>query len=65
MEREHFRVNGIANNTMKVQMKKALRKIEGVNDVCIDKGRSTIEVMYNPPATSEAIWECIEGAGQR
>ena len=33
MEREHYMVNGIANENMKTQIKNALEKIDGVNNV--------------------------------
>ena len=35
MEREHYMVNGIANENMKTQIKNALEKIDGVDNVCV------------------------------
>lgn len=63
MERQHYNVNGLANETMKTQMKNALSKIEGVDNVCIDLGRGSVEVIYNPPATKGEIEKCIESTG--
>ena len=39
MEREHYMVNGIANENMKTQIKNALQKIDGVDNVCVDMER--------------------------
>lgn len=63
MERQHYNVNGLANETMKTQMKNALSKIEGVDNVCIDLGCGSVEVIYNPPATKSEIEKCIESTG--
>ena len=65
MEREHYMVNGIANENMKTQIKNALEKIDGVNKVCVDMGRSSVEVIYNNPATSNEIRSCIENTGHK
>lgn len=65
MERNHYIVNGLANELMKTQMKNALEKIEGVNNVCVDLARGSIEVIYNPPATTSQIEQCIENTGHR
>ena len=58
MEREHYNVEGIANANMKTQIRNALEKIDGVNGVCVDSARGTVEVMYNAPATPQEIKEC-------
>lgn len=63
MERKHFNIDGLANENMKTQVKNALRKIDGVSDVCVDLGRGSIEVMYNEPATQQEIQSCIEKTG--
>ena len=60
MEREHYMVNGIANENMKTQIKNALEKIDGVNNVCVDMARGSVEVIYNKPATEQEIRSCIE-----
>lgn len=63
MKREHYIVNGIANENMKTQIKNSLEKIDGVNDVCVDMARGSIEVIYNNPATQQEIRSCIESTG--
>lgn len=63
MERTHYNVNGLANENMKTQVKNALEKIEGVDKVCVDLARGSVEVAYNPPATQEEIKSCIENTG--
>lgn len=63
MERQHYKVDGLVNETIKTQMKNSLAKIDGVDNVCIDLGRGTVEVIYNPPATKSEIETCIEGTG--
>lgn len=65
MERLHCRVSGIGNENMKTQLKNSLEKVEGVNQVCVDMGRSTVEVIYNEPATQESIKNCIENTGHK
>lgn len=64
MKRILFKVNGIRNHTEKVQIKKALEKIEGIGQIAIDSMDSTINVEYNPPATERTIQECIDSTGQ-
>ena len=63
MEREHYIVEGLANENMKTQVKNALEKIDGVSKVCVDLGRGSVEVIYNEPATQEEIKSCIENTG--
>lgn len=65
MEREHYMVNGIANENMKTQIKNALEKIDGVNNVCVDMARGTVEIVYNEPATKEEIRSCIVDTGYK
>lgn len=65
MEREHYEINGLVNSSVKTQVKNALEKIDGVNKVCIDIGRGTVEVAYNNPATPETIKNCIESTGHK
>ncbi|KJZ89482.1 hypothetical protein ClosIBUN13A_CONTIG254g04117 [Clostridium sp. IBUN13A] len=36
MERTHYMVDGLANENMKTQVKNALEKIDGVNNVCVN-----------------------------
>jgi len=63
MEREHYIVNGLANENIKTQVKNALEKIDGVSKVCVDLARGSVEVIYNEPATQEEIKSCIENTG--
>ena len=63
MERDHYLVEGIANANMKTQIRNALENIEGVSGVCIDSARGSVEVMYNAPASSQEIKQCIEHTG--
>lgn len=65
MERLHCRISGIANENMKTQLKNSLEKVEGVNQVCVDMARGSVEVIYNEPATQEAIRSCIEDTGHK
>lgn len=63
MERLHCKVNGISNENMKTQLKNSLEKVEGVNQVCVDMARGSVEVIYNKPATQQSIKSCIENTG--
>lgn len=65
MHKEHYVVNGIANETMKTSIKNSLEKIEGVKNVCVDMGRGTVEVSYNEPASCAEIKHCIERTGHK
>ena len=58
-------VNGIANENMKTQIKNSLEKIDGVNNVCVDMSRGSVEVIYNNPATEQEIRSCIENTGHK
>lgn len=63
MERVHYSVTGLVNNSTKTQIKNALDKIEGVQEVCVDLGRSTIEVAYNDNVSESEVRNCIEETG--
>ncbi len=63
MDRIHYKINGIENENMKTQVKNSLEKVEGVNEVCMDVARGTIEVIYNKPATEAQIKSCLENSG--
>ncbi|MGG7176853.1 heavy-metal-associated domain-containing protein [Clostridium paraputrificum] len=65
MNRVHYTVNGLVNTTSKTQVKNALDKIEGVQDVCVDIGRGTVEVMFSEASNEEAIRSCIENTGHK
>lgn len=63
MERTHYLVDGIANENMKTQIKNALKKLDGVDNVCVDMARGSVEVIYNSPANPIEIKKCIENTG--
>lgn len=63
MERLHCNISRIANENMKTQLKNSLEKVEGVNQVCVDMARGSVEVIYNKPATQQSIKTCIENSG--
>lgn len=63
MDRVHYKINGISNENMKTQVKNSLEKVDGVNQVCVDMARETIEVIYNEPATEIQIKACLEESG--
>ena len=65
MKREHYIINDLANENIKTQVKNALEKIDGVNGVCVDLGRGSVEVIYNEPATENEIRNCIENTGHK
>ncbi|MBE6054589.1 MAG: heavy metal transporter [Clostridium sartagoforme] len=63
MDKVHYKINGITNENMKTQVKNSLDKVEGVDKVCVDIARGTIEVIYNEPATEAKIKTCLENSG--
>jgi copper chaperone CopZ len=56
-------VSGIPNKESKTQIKNALDKIEGVQEVGVNLATGTIKVEYNEPATAVEIKDCIENTG--
>jgi copper chaperone CopZ len=56
-------VSGIQNKECKTQIKNALDKIQGVNEVGVNLSTGTIEIKYNEPATENDIKSCIEDSG--
>lgn len=63
MDRVHYNITGLVNESAKTQMKNSLEKVDGVSNVCVDLGRSSVEVMFNKPATCDTIKSCIESTG--
>lgn len=59
MNKAMFKVLSIRNNTEKQQIKNALDKIEGVQEVDINQAESLVNVGYNEPSTEEEIINCI------
>lgn len=56
-------VSGIQNKACKTQIKNALNKIKGVNEVGVNLTTGTVEIQYNDPATEIELKNCIEGTG--
>jgi len=56
-------VSGIQNKACKTQIKNALDKLEGVNEVGVNLATGTIEIEYNQPTTEHDIKNCIENTG--
>ena len=65
MNRAHFTMTKLDNQTVKTSLKNALDKIEGVQEVNIDMGRSSVDVGYNEPADEGQIRGCIERSGAK
>lgn len=63
MKRVHYNVTRLVNEQMKNELKNGLDKVEGVQMVNIDMGRSSIEVGFNESTNENKIKACIEGAG--
>ena len=56
-------VEGIQNKECKTQIKNALDKIKGVQEVGVNLKTGTLKVQYNEPATENQIKNCIENTG--
>ena len=56
-------VSGIQNKECKTQVKNALNKIKGVNEVGVNLSSGTIQIQYNDPATENELKSCIENTG--
>ncbi len=65
MNTMHCGVTGIQNKESKTQIKNALKKIEGVQEVGVDMMASTIKVDFNEPATENQLKACIENTGHK
>ena len=63
MNRVHYEVNNLVNSTSKTQLKNALDKVEGVQNVCVDMARGTVEVIYSDEDKEKKIKSCIEDSG--
>ena len=63
MDIVHYNVTGLINNFTKTQIKNALDKIDGIQEVCVDLGRSSIEVAFNESVTEAEVRNCIEETG--
>lgn len=56
-------VSGIENKNCKTKVKNALDKIQGVQEVGVNRATGTIEIKFNEPATENQIKDCIENTG--
>lgn len=56
-------VSGIQNKECKTQIKNALNKVQGVNEVGVNLTTGTVEIRYNRPATENELKNCIESTG--
>ena len=56
-------VTGVQNKECKTQIKNALDKIKGVQEVGVNLATGTIKVEYNDPASEGQIKDCIESTG--
>ena len=56
-------VSGLQNNAEKTQIKNALDKIKGVQEVGVNLITGSIKVEYNEPASDFEIKYCIENTG--
>jgi copper chaperone CopZ len=65
MNRVHYNVSGLLNNSVKTQVKNVLSDIDGVKKVNVDLGRSSIEVGYNDSTNESEIKNGIEHVGCR
>jgi len=63
MKRVHYNVTRLLNEQMKTEVKNVLDRVDGVQMVNIDLGRSSIEVGYNDSVDEDVIKECIEHVG--
>lgn len=65
MNRVHYNVSGLLNNSVKTQIKNVLSDIDGVKKINVDLGRSSIEVGYNDSTNENEIRDGIEHVGCR
>ncbi|SDN32681.1 heavy-metal-associated domain-containing protein [Acetanaerobacterium elongatum] len=56
-------VSGMQNKNCKTQLKNALDKVQGVQEVGVNLAEGTVKVGYNEPATEMQIKNCIEHTG--
>lgn len=63
MKRVHYNVTKLLNEQMKTEVKNVLDRVDGVQMVNVDLGRSSIEVGYNDSVDENIIKECIEHVG--
>jgi copper chaperone len=63
MQKAEYDVSGVLNSQRKTQLKNALDKIKGVQEVGVRMEKSRVEVEYNEPAEETEIKRVIESTG--
>ena len=63
MLKVQYEVSGLINSEFKTQVKNALDKVKGVQEVGVNLKSGSIEVEYNEPADENQIKGCIEKTG--
>jgi copper chaperone CopZ len=63
MNKVHYHVTGLINNTVKTQVKNVLTELDGVHMVNVDVARGTIEVGFNEETKESEIRQGIEHVG--
>lgn len=63
MKSVHYNLSGLVNSESRTKLNNSLGKLDGVNKVCVDVARGSVEVKFNEPATPEAIVDCICNTG--
>jgi len=58
-----YNVPDLLNAQSKTQLRNALDKVIGVQEVAVDFARGIVQVGYNPPADGNQIKMCIENTG--
>ncbi len=58
-------VAGIMSKDNKTQLKNALDKVKGVQEVGVNLTTGTVQVKYNDPASENEIKNCIEKTGYK
>lgn len=63
MKKIQYEVDGLVNAQYKTQVKNALDKVKGVQQVGVSLENGCIVVEYNAPADESQIKACIEKTG--
>jgi copper chaperone CopZ len=63
MNSVQFNVSGIRNGQCKTQIKNALDKVKGVQEVGVSLKAGSVLIEYNEPADENQIKSCIESTG--
>ena len=63
MNKVNYNVTGLQNSQIKTQVKNVLDELDGVKQVNVDLGRSSIEVEFNDNTNEDEIRKGIEHVG--